>query len=59
MELTIIILYIVYSAIWCVGFDIYNKSRASFGGIIFAILFGWAIMPASYGTKRAKEVDKG
>lgn len=58
MGLTIIILYVVYSTLWTIGFDIYKHSRVSFGGIILAIFFGWAIMPTSYGTKRAKEVER-
>ena len=52
----IIIVYVVFATFWTIGFDVY-ESKSSFSRIILALLFGWAIMPISYGTKRAKEVN--
>ena len=52
----LIILYWGFSVLWCVGFDTY-KDDNTFTTLLVAILFGWAILPMSYGSKRGKELD--
>ena len=53
----IVIIYWVYSSIWSMGSDVYKNQKLTLGTFIIAILMGWFIMPMSYGTKRAKEID--
>ena len=58
-EMIIIILYWVFSFFWMIGFDQYEQSVLSpTAKILSALLLGWAILPMSYGSKRAKELDK-
>ena len=53
----IIIIYWVYSSLWNMGFDVYKNNKLTLGSFIIGILLGWLIMPLSYGTQRAKQID--
>lgn len=52
----ILILYWGFSVFWCIGFDTY-KSDNTFTNLVISLLFGWYLLPMSYGSKRAKELD--
>lgn len=52
----ILILYWGFSVFWCIGIDTYKRDN-TFISLVTALLFGWFLLPVSYGTKRAKELD--
>lgn len=51
----IFILYWIFSTLYIIGMNIYNKD-VTIGDFIFAIVLGWFTLPISLGTKRAQEI---
>jgi hypothetical protein len=54
----LLFLYWVFSTLYVIGMDMYQKAGINLQGFLVAWVFGWALLPISLGTKRAKEVDK-
>ncbi len=52
----VIILYWVFSFLWTIGFEVF-EFRLRIKRILVALFLGWIILPISYGSKRAKELD--
>ena len=53
----VIILYWLFSILFCVGVDVYSE-KVSFGNILLAVLCGWFVMPLSLGSQRGKSLEE-
>lgn len=54
-----IFIYWLFSSIWNMGIEVYhNHGILTFNKIFISLLFGWFIMPMSYGSSRGKALDK-
>lgn len=49
------ILYWIFSTLYIMGMNNYNEDK-TIGDYVFAIVFGWYMVPFTLGTKRAKEI---